>query len=470
MDKTLEIILALVIIGVTLDFGGVQPLTYSLVEVVLFLALVLLLFKRTRQNKMVLPLPLWPVLFGLLIALQTIPIPPALVVRLSPARILDSDLGSSVVQGYRAWKPLSIYPHGTVLALVKILAYLCAFLLAAYLFDSRKRKSTLLLALISLGGFEAAYGIVQYLTGWQKIFMFTKQSYTQEATGTYINHNHFAGFLELTLSFAVASVFYFFQIWSESRHAGPGRHVPKTSSSAGFQSIFYLFLLVIMVVGVVFSRSRGGILATVFTVVFVAMLAQLKSRRKVWTLGVFFFLICVVGYGIWIGLDPVLARFEQIQAPGYLQMEGRISTWRDALRLVRDYPLMGTGLGTFGLSFRRYQTAMVNFYFEHAHNDYLEFASDTGLVGVALLFLPIMYLLARMIISFLDDPRRYRRAVTLGCIGSTLALLLHSITDFNLQIPANALIFAVVLGIGYKVACIERREEEEQTGFRPDAS
>jgi hypothetical protein len=80
---------------------------------------------------------------------------------------------------------------------------------------------------------------------------------------------------------------------------------------------------------------------------------------------------------------------------------------------------------------------------------------------VALLFLPILYLFLRMIISFLTDPHRYRPAVTLGCMGSTLGILIHSVTDFNLQIPANALIFAVVLGIAYKAACVERREEKQ---------
>jgi hypothetical protein len=74
--------------------------------------------------------------------------------------------------------------------------------------------------------------------------------------------------------------------------------------------------------------------------------------------------------------------------------------------------------------------------------------------------LPILYLFFKMTISFLTDPRRYRPAVTLGCIGSTLGMLIHSATDFNLQIPANALIFAVVLGIGYKAACVERGEEK----------
>jgi O-antigen ligase len=207
-----------------------------------------------------------------------------------------------------------------------------------------------------------------------------------------------------------------------------------------------------------------GILATVFTIVAVALLAQLRVRRKVWVLGILLFVGCVLGYGLWIGLGPVLARFEILGEPGYLQIEGRIGIWKDTLRLIRDFPLLGSGLGTFELLYRGYQTAVVSSNVDHAHNDYLEFASDTGVIGAALLFLPILYLLARMVISFLDDPRSYRRAVTLGCIGSTTAILLHSVTDFNLQIPANALVFAVVLGIGYRIACIDRHAESDTGG------
>lgn len=214
-----------------------------------------------------------------------------------------------------------------------------------------------------------------------------------------------------------------------------------------------------MMVGVGFSVSRGGLLASILSVVVVALLAlaRLEAKRRAWLLGVFLLLTCAVAYGLWIGLDKVMLRFEQVHEAGYLQMEGRISTWRDTLRLVHDYPLTGTGLGTFGLAFRRYQTALVNLFFEHAHNDYLEFASDTGLIGAALLFVPILILLVRMIVSFLDDSRRYRRAVTLGCIGSTVAILVHSAIDFNLQIPANALVFSIILGIAYKAACLEPR-------------
>jgi len=461
MNRVVELVLAVAIVGATLAFGGVQPLTYTLMEFAVFLAVLLLLWRQTRQGKISIPLPLWPVLFVLWALVQLLPLPSFVIGWISPARLLDPSL-SGLAPGQWVWTALSIYPHDSVVALAKFLAYLGAFLLAACLYDSRKRRSTLLRILILLGCFEAVYGIVQYLTGWQKIFTYTKQFDLQEATGTYINRSHFAGLLELTLPFVVALLFYSFGLWSEGRHVDMNTSPAVRRGSPGSQLLFYVFVLLIMVMAVLFSRSRMGILATLFSILFMflAALVRLKVGRRAWMGGVFLFLFCVLAYAIWIGLGPVLARFEPAYESGYLQMEGRISIWRDALQLVRDYPLTGAGLGTFGLAFRHYQTTAVNFYVDHAHNDYLEFAADTGLLGVALLFLPIFYLCLRMIVSFLTDPRRYRPAVTLGCIGSTLGMLIHSATDFNLQIPANALIFAVVLGIGYKAACVERGEEK----------
>jgi len=458
MRTALEVVLTLVIVGAALAFGGVQSLVYSLMEVALFLAALLLLLKLARERSAELKIPLWPLLFAALVVLEVVPLPWSLVARISPARLAGSSLGG-LGHSVAGWTTLSIYPHDTILGLVKFLAYVSAFTLAAYLFDSRTKKSLLVRGLIFLGVAEAAYGTFQYLTGVQKIFTFTKQYYKEDATGTYINHNHFAGLLELTLPFAAASVFYFFQLWSESRRNMARRRAPTSAGSAGVLCVFYSFVLVIGLVGIIFSRSRGGILACTFSVVFMAVLAQLTIRRKAWTLGVFALLICAAGYGIWIGLDPVLARFEQVREANYFEIEGRVPVWRDSVRLVRDYPLTGTGLGTFDLSFRHYQTTMVELDFDHAHNDYLEFASDTGLPGAALLFLPVLYLLIKMIGCFLGDSRRYRRAIVLACVGSTVALLVHSVMDFNLQIPANALIFSVVLGIGYKAACVEPRTE-----------
>lgn len=460
MNKVLEWLLIAVIVGSTLAFGGVQPLTYSLVEIALFLGLLALLWNQARQGKTELRLPIWPILFALLVLLQLIPLPPALIARLSPARFAGPDAGGLVAS--RSWGTLSIYPHDTWLAWIKFLAYISAFVLAAYVFDSRRRKSILLNALIYLGVFEAAYGITQYLTRWQKIFTYTKQYYIEEATGTFINHNHFAGFLELTLPFVMAYVFYFFQMWMAGRRQGRAVSTQSGRGSAGIQSLLYLFLLAIFVVAVVFSRSRGGILATAFAVFVLAVLAQFRARRGAWLVGMFLFLLVAATYGLWIGLDPVLARFEQMQGARYFQFEGRLSLWTDSRGLVKEYPFTGVGLGDYSIGFPRFQTSLVTFFVDHAHNDYVEFASETGLVGAALLFLPIIFLLGKMIACFLKDSRRYRSAILLGCIGSILAILIHSATDFNLQVTSNALLFSVVLGIGYKAAYSEPADEMQQ--------
>src|ERR1019366_6598388 len=136
MNKLLELTLALAIIGATLAIGGVQPFTYSLVEVVLFLAVLIFLLRQTWQGNIGLMLPVWPVLFALLSVLQLIPLPSRFIVALSPMRQLAPDL-AGLSDGKWIWTTLSISPHDTVLALLKLLAYFSAFLLAAYLFDSR---------------------------------------------------------------------------------------------------------------------------------------------------------------------------------------------------------------------------------------------------------------------------------------------------------------------------------------------
>lgn len=455
MNRTIEIILALTLAGTTLAFGGVQTITFSIMEIVVFGLLAALLIRQTREGSIELPLPLWPILFVVLVAFQMIPVPVGVLAKLSPARLADL----AMIPG-TTWAALSVYPRDTWLGLVKFLAYVAAFVLAAQISDLRRNRSAIVRVLVLLGLVEAAYGIVQYLTGWQQIFTYVKKYDLEEATGTFINRNHFAGHLEMVIPFVLAAAFYAFDKWTRRRHASPRTEEGDERSSAAQQMVFYLFLLTLIVVAMIFSRSRMGILVTLFTIVFMSLLAQVKVRRKGWLLGILGFLGVVVSYGLWIGLGPVLSRFEKITDPGYLTIEGRFAIWSDSVRLIRDFPLFGTGMGTFEIVYRQYQTTLVDKVVDHAHNDYLEFAANTGFIGAALFFIPIIYLLVRMIFAFLEDRRGYRRSITLGCIGATLAILLHSLADFNLQIPANALTFAVILGIGYRAAILDPRQEE----------
>ena len=448
MKRIIQWSLLLTIAGSILAFGAVQPPAYTAVEAALFLLSAMVLIKQTGDGKIDLAVPLWVLPFLGLVLIQMIPLPGKIVSWLSPNRLFF-DVQAALAPEAAHWATLSIYPHNTLFGFFKLLAYLAAFILAAYSFEPREGRSVLAPGLLVLGTLEAGYGIVQYLTGYQKIFGFTKQFYTEEATGTYINHNHFAGLLELVIPFAAMMVFYNLQSrpgqgGAERWRGRPGR------SGLDPRIVFYAFILVLLLVGVVFSHSRMGMFSVLTSLILMGLLGLLGEGRRAWMIITLLVIACSMTYAVWIGLDPVVKRFELISPGGIENPYSRFSIWKQVDGIVKDYPGVGTGLGTFAVAFRRYQTSLLDLQVDHAHNDYLEVATDTGITGALLLFVPILWLLVKMILAYAGARNPYRRSVLLACIGSATALLIHSTMDFNLQIPANALVFAVVLGIGSK--------------------
>jgi len=473
VKKIVEWSLLLIITGSVLAFGGVQSPAYTAMEVALFLMTLIILVRQTMDGKMNLPLPLWILPFLCLALLQMIPLPLRVVSWLSPNRLFPG-LQAALALGAAHWATLSLYSHDTLLGFFKLLAYLAAFVLAAYAFEAREGKSVLIPGLIVLGSLEAAYGMVQYLTGYQKIFGFTKQFYTNEATGTYINHNHFAGFLELVIPFAAMMVFYNLQSLSaRGVSEGPRLRGGPHSLSSHPRIFFYMFIVILLLIAVVFSRSRMGIFSVLASLILMAFLGRLGGGRRAWMVITLLLIAGSMTYAVWIGLDPVISRFEALKPSALEDPSGRAALWKQASGIIRDYPAVGTGLGTFGVAFRRYQTTLLDLFVDHAHNDYLEATTDTGILGAALLFIPIIGLLFKMILAYVEARNPYRRSVLLACIGGSAALLIHSVADFNLRIPANALLFAVVLGIGSKAtystsASWNTRKEVEASSPSPD--
>jgi len=439
--------LLLIITGSVLAFGGVQSPAYTAMEAALFLLALVVLVRQTMEGKINLPLPLWILPFLCLVVVQAVPLPVRVVSWLSPNRLFPA-LPVALTPAATHWATLSLYPHDTLLGCVKLGAYLAAFVLAAYAFEARESRSVLASGLVALGSLEAAYGIVQYLTGYQKIFGFTKEFYTDDATGTYINRNHFAGFLELVIPFAAMMVFYNLQV--RSAHGVPEGPPRRGRHSLPPPTLFYVFVVILLLIAVVFSRSRMGIFSVLASLILMAFLGQVGGGRRIWMVITLLVIACSMTYAVWIGIDPVISRFETLTPTSLEDSSGRLALWKEASGIIRNYPAVGSGLGTFGLAFRRYQTTALDFFVDHAHNDYLEATTDTGILGAALLFIPILALLVKMVLAYAGARSAYRRSVLLACIGGTAALLIHSAADFNLQIPANALLFAVVLGIGFK--------------------
>jgi O-antigen ligase len=195
-----------------------------------------------------------------------------------------------------------------------------------------------------------------------------------------------------------------------------------------------------------------GILAAVSSILVIfGLIAISRFHGRTSSLLAATFIVLSIALAAWIGPGPIVSRFQNVGDEYALGGPSRVSIWRDALPLVQHHPWLGTGLGTFPIAYTSGQTAFLGQFVNHAHNDYLEFASDLGIPATLILFASILLILAHAVRAFLFGDRDFERAVALGCVGSIVAILLHSFADFNLYIPANALLFSVILGLAVSV-------------------
>jgi len=433
LAKTAEIALISGLVVSVLFFGGTEPASFAAVEVLLFAAAAWIIAKRgtaVAERSVYFAVPIFLAAWGLL---QLSPLP-AGILRLVAGR-REGKGGPAV---------LSVAPYQTRAELLILLTCLAAFYLAVFVGGERERKRRLVLALVALGVGEAFYGLVQYLANWQTIWWYSKKYDLEEATGTYINRNHFAGLLEMILPFAVCLALYEAERLASRRTRGV-RH--SRNASPNFSSVsLWLAIGVVLMAGLVFSRSRMGLLAAAASLLVIFSLNVLQKRMAPVAIG-FAFVLLSLSFAAWIGLRPTVTRFEGLGEELSGQQETRLSIWPGAVKLIGERPLVGNGLGTFPVAYTQFQTAFLTKNVNHAHNDYLELASDLGIPAALVLFASIVWVLIRAMRTFFRAESRFERNLSLACVGSIVAISLHSLADFNLYIPANALVFTVILGI-----------------------
>ena len=454
MLRLLEAGLIVAVCVAVLAFGGTVPSFFAITQVIIFgLGVVFLLTRQfSRDTSFHIPIAC-PLLLVALVLLQLCPLPVSLAPMFGRAR---DELPSG------SYFTISMERYQTVSHLLLLVTYLTAFFLTLFLCRDRNAKKRLVFALVSLGAFEALYGLIQYLTGWQQIFAYVKKYYLEEATGTYINRNHFAGFLEMILPFVIVLALRWTYLLSKNTSGTAGTFRKLVSRTELVSVVFWLFLAIVILAALILSRSRMGIISALVSLVAILALAGTSTvgpRARAAVAAVFF--IGVLGLVVWIGSDPVMSRFETLGQEYNLSGQSRVSIWHDTLGLIRQHPFLGTGLGSFFVAYTSVQTAFLNLLVEHAHCDYLEVATELGLPGAILVFGSIFWVLAQSARRYGKLEERFDKAVSLACIGSIGAILVHSLADFNLYIPANALLFTMILAMAWSSAHPESRPRRE---------
>jgi O-antigen ligase len=206
--------------------------------------------------------------------------------------------------------------------------------------------------------------------------------------------------------------------------------------------------LVVMVIALVLTRSRMGnasFFVSLLVTGTIGLVLAKRASRSIVVLIASLIVIDIFIVGANFGVQRVLDRIEQTT----LETEDRDELAGYALRMWQDYRVFGSGLGSFRVVFARYRGADIGELYTHTHNDYLEFATETGVVGVALLgpLVLLSFLAALRAQSLRHDP--LMRGISFGAMMSIIALAIHSAVDFNLQIPANALTFILVLAFAW---------------------
>jgi O-antigen ligase len=421
----------------------------------LLAAVYALTVQRPRLNPRMTSRLIWPrrtlaVFLGLLV-LQIIPLPKGLVALLSPgAAALRARFSAGF--GGSAQATLSLVPTHTLRAALEILAYALIGFLVVRTVTHRRQIERFLIVLAAAGTFQAFYGLFELFHKNPRVLFFAKVYNLNSATGTFVNRNHFSGYLEMIIPLALGLLIARVDLLSLAGKSWPDKIAQIAGRGFTF-NVLILISVVVMSLAIVRSNSRSGvfILLFIFVLFFELTVFHFSAQRyrQEWIKNFLKAVFVLVTIGaLYTGIEATMGRF----AKDNLLQEGRPQYWASAAAIFGDYPVWGTGLGTFGDIYPAYGTIPLEGRLTHAHNDYLEYLSDLGLLGFAALLATIAFLVGDGFLTW--SKRRHPQIKGLGMGGfvAVAAMLVHSFTDFNLHIPANMLLFSVVLGLMYATA------------------
>jgi O-antigen ligase len=320
------------------------------------------------------------------------------------------------------------------------------FALTLLLLHTRRRIRILLYTLIISGICQALYGSLMTLSGVEYLLLVPKESYTGVATGTFVNRNHLAGYLELCLAVGVGFMIATLKDNPASGWRNWGRGLLEALLGAKAR---VRIGLVIMVAALVMTHSRMGntaFFASLSIAGAIALLLSKRASRATVILLVSLIVIDLAVVGTFFGIEKVVDRIEKTS----LTTIRRDEVNDHAAVLLADNLFTGTGAGSFYGVFPEYrQEDIGRLYFDHAHNDYLQFAIELGLIG----FVPLLLAVLLCFVAALQAQWRRSdpllRGLSFASLMAIIALGIHSTVDFNLQIPANAATFMVILALGW---------------------
>ncbi|MCV6625713.1 MAG: O-antigen ligase family protein [Cellvibrionaceae bacterium] len=380
--------------------------------------------------------------------------------RLQPAAQLHKAWPALVLLGISlAWQCYltalaNIETFSAYLSTMLGLAYALVFCLCLLLVNSRERIKLLAWVLVGSALFQALYGSLMDLSGVNYLFFVPKDAYIGVNTGTFVNRNSQAGYLVMCVSIGIGLML---STLAKTPAQNLREHSRRWMQAILSRKIVLRLSLVMIVAGLVMTHSRMGNTSFFASLMIIGPLALLLSRfnkrirhqgslKGMLILLISLVIIDIAVVGAFFGVDKVAQRLEATAT----NTETRDEVVQNALPLLQQVYLGGLGGGSFYTSFTEYRTFdSGRAFYDLAHNDYLQFTLEFGLLGFLPLLLLCIWVFYLGLAAQMKRRNRVLRGVGFGAAMSILAMGIHASVDFNLQIPANALTFMVVLALGY---------------------
>ncbi len=431
----------LAVVFTALAHGAVEPWSVFVFEAIVLALVTVWAIKIIADKRLVITIP-------------KTALPVAALVMVGLAQSL------AVEDGAGRWTSLSKNVEATRGAVTVLIFLLVAFIIAANFFVTRERLLALANFLVIYGLAMALFALVQHFTWNGKFYWLRPNTVSISPFGPFVNHNHFSGYMEMLIAVPIALII--------------------TRAVSREMRLMCGFAAVMMGIASIMSLSRGGMISLAAEMIFIVFVSLKLARKRRQTSGeraararfpfaasqalaaVFIAAIIIAGV-FWIGADAVITRVTQgqdVSAGGEKESfhSSRGWVWRDTLSMISANPLLGVGLGAYGTAFPIYSKSDGSLRVPQAHNDYLQVLADCGIVGgiIALWFLVALFRSFAAGVR-LHDP--LLRALALAGGAGAFAILVHSVFDFNLQLPSNALLFLLLTAVTSVVAATSRDKE-----------
>jgi O-antigen ligase len=363
------------------------------------------------------------------ILLQLAPLSPTLIGWLSPYRASAIAAARAATgEDQNAWVALSTAPALTVERLLDVIPAMAVFVAAREMgWRWRDRLWVAVAPVIGVAWIESVLGLFQFG------LMRRSGGAAGPVSGSYANRDHFAGLLEIAFPLALMGAV---AAWRNGK------------TSAALQASLSLAITASLLTGVVVSLSRMGFVSTAVAAgaaVFLTLLSFRRRRTRWWSHG-----LIPAAAVLLIALLPtreLSQRLEEISGPGQMSRDVRLEIWRNTLPLIRAYAWTGCGLGAYERGLYPFKTAAPTNTVDFAHNDYLQIVAELGLPGGALAGALALWIFFKPLAVVLKNRDQGNWELAAGLTAALLAFGVHSLADFNLYIPANALALAWLAGL-----------------------